>query len=105
MLVAGKGIHQVIRQRVDDQKAGEQERSSYPISNAEPQSAKSQDRWNKKADMPGKAQVVSRDDVGLRRGNPKVHSAFQAEADEQPWMFSDKLPDLLLLFFHETHFT
>ena len=104
MLVAGKWIYQVIRQRVNDQKATKQERSFNSISNAEPQSGKSEDGWNKKANMPSKTQIVSSDDVGLRGCNPKVHGAFQAEADKQRWMFADKLPNLLLLFLHETYF-
>src|ERR1700692_4782174 len=55
--------------------------------------------------MAGDHQVISANDVGLRRSDPEVQNAVESKSQKLSGMFPNKLTELLLLFFHETDFS
>ena len=54
--------------------------------------------------MASNPQIVSRDDVDLRRADPEIAGALQAEEKKSSGVITNKLFYFSLLFLHETHF-
>src|ERR1700730_5450842 len=104
MLVAWEGIHQVIGKRIDQQTAGKKKSSRLSVSQSQPQPGESKCGRKKKSDVASDHQVVSCNNVRLRRSDPEVKDAFQGKAEKPLGMFPDEFADLVLFFLHETNF-
>src|ERR1700691_4318088 len=101
MLVAWEGHDQIIRQRINQQKTCEQERTALSIANGQPESCESEYRAQQKIGVARNHQVVARNDSRLRRRDPEVNGTLGGEPQKSFGMLSDKLANLLLLFGHE----
>src|SRR5437868_5792069 len=104
MFVTGEGIHEIVRKRIDQQKAGEEKASPLSISQRQPQRGKGCGSGKKKSNMAGNHQIVSRNNIGLGRSDPEVDNVIHREANKSARTFPDELAHLLLFFLHEANF-
>src|ERR1700690_1238365 len=104
MFIAGKGIYQEIRQGINQQKAGQQKPSLLVIPQGEPQTREGKGRWKNEHEMTGDHQVISGNNVFLRRSDPEVKNAFERKGEKLSRVGLDEFAELLLLLVHESDF-
>src|SRR5215470_18685193 len=104
VFVTRERLHQVIRNGINQQKTGEKKCARFVASDRQAKAYKSECCRKQKRYVPCNLQIVSRDDVQLRRSDPEISRPFQAVEKKCSWMLVNKFLHLLLLFFHETYF-
>src|SRR5207248_9315541 len=104
VLVAREWLHHVIRNGINQQKADEEKRPGLALADRQPKPGKRKYCWKQKCHVASNPQIVSRDDVDLRRADPEIAGALQAEEKKSSGVITNKLFYFSLLFLHETHF-
>src|SRR5438477_1646536 len=103
VLIALKGIHQIIRKRIDEQKWREQPPVMISAPQRQYKPSKGEHRLKQKLHMARHPKIVAAEDYGLWRRRPEIPDALQCVPDKFCWVVMDELVELRIFFIHEAN--
>src|SRR5580698_2802898 len=102
MFISNEGHHQIIGERIDEQKTCEEKRAALSIANRQPKSCEGKYRSQQEISVTGNHQIVTGEYRGLRRSHPKIDGTLDGKPQKASRMFQDELPNFVPFFGHET---